>query len=201
MEKSKLLTLIFSFIPGAGEMYMGMLNKGIFLMGICCLLAFFGGFLGNGAFVMFTPVIWFYSFFETWNLTDYTSQHRRELDAEFTKNIYKRLNMLLNSSSSDDNFSIDFKNDKRVKKYCGYILVAIGLILIYTGIIYPLISTFLYYINFDTYIIRKFFGSGVPSLFVSIILIYCGMQVLKNIKNDNNENINDFTEYKGDKNE
>jgi len=67
-NKNRFFLFCFSLIPGAGEMYLGFMRRGISLM---CL---FWGLIGLCAFfriepLLFTlPVLWFYSFFQTHNL-------------------------------------------------------------------------------------------------------------------------------------
>ncbi|NBK92250.1 hypothetical protein D5278_09760 [bacterium 1XD21-13] len=67
-KKSGFWTFLFSWIPGAGEMYMGFMRMGISLMilfwGIIALAVFF-----NTEFIIYIDVIvWFYSFFHAHNL-------------------------------------------------------------------------------------------------------------------------------------
>ncbi len=60
---------IFSFIPGAGHMYLGIMNRGLQLM-----LAFFGIIALTNLFysadflMVFTVIIWFYSFFDCYHI-------------------------------------------------------------------------------------------------------------------------------------
>ena len=38
MLKNGLLTLLFAFIPGAGQMYQGYMKRGLSLMLMCCVI-------------------------------------------------------------------------------------------------------------------------------------------------------------------
>lgn len=67
--KPRLLVLLFSLIPGAGHMYLGLTQRGLQIM-----LFFFGTLyisslveyvLGNLWAMVVAPVTWFFSFFET----------------------------------------------------------------------------------------------------------------------------------------
>ncbi len=67
-RKNGFLAFIFSLLPGAGEMYMGLFKQGISLMG-----AFFGVigiavFFGLNTLLFLIPLIWFYSFFHVHHL-------------------------------------------------------------------------------------------------------------------------------------
>ena len=68
MRKSSFLTFCFAFIPGAGQMYLGMMKKGTAIMALFAALSFLSGFLNLGILLAALPVIWFYSFFDTFNL-------------------------------------------------------------------------------------------------------------------------------------
>lgn len=67
-KKSGFLSFVFSFLPGAGEMYMGFMKQGITLMGAFFLLIFAASWLNLGALLYVLPVLWCYSFFHVHNL-------------------------------------------------------------------------------------------------------------------------------------
>ena len=62
-KKNKLLTFLWSLIPGAGEMYLGFFKMGTSLMALFLLLLSFSGFLNFYVLSLLSPVVWFYSFF------------------------------------------------------------------------------------------------------------------------------------------
>lgn len=67
VKRSKFWTVVFSFLPGAGHMFMGFMKQGTSLM-----VAFFGLFavsswLSMGELNFLIPVLWFYSFFDCMN--------------------------------------------------------------------------------------------------------------------------------------
>lgn len=67
-KKNSFLTFCFSLLPGAGQMYMGFMKRGVCLMSAFFLLIFFSSWLNLGPLMFILPVIWFYSFFDTHNL-------------------------------------------------------------------------------------------------------------------------------------
>jgi hypothetical protein len=67
-KKSSFLTFCFSLLPGAGQMYMGFMKRGISLMSAFFLLIFFSSWLGLGPLMFAMPIIWFFAFFDTFNL-------------------------------------------------------------------------------------------------------------------------------------
>lgn len=67
-NRSKWLTIFFSFVPGAGHMYLGLMNKGIQLMTGFFLAVFLMGWLRISLVGFVLPVIWCYSVFSAYNL-------------------------------------------------------------------------------------------------------------------------------------
>lgn len=67
-KKSGFWTLIFSFLPGAGEMYMGFMKMGVSLMSLFFGLMALGMFFGQSAFLIISVIVWFYGFFHAHNL-------------------------------------------------------------------------------------------------------------------------------------
>lgn len=67
-NKSKWLTIFFSFVPGAGHMYLGLMNQGIRLMTGFFLAVFLMGWLDISLIGFILPVIWCYSVFGAYHL-------------------------------------------------------------------------------------------------------------------------------------
>jgi hypothetical protein len=67
-NKSKWLTIFFSCMPGAGHMYLGLMNQGISLMTGFFLAVFLMGLLNISLIGFILPVIWCYSVFGAYHL-------------------------------------------------------------------------------------------------------------------------------------
>lgn len=67
-KKSSFLAFIFSLLPGAGEMYIGFMKRGLSIMAMFWGLIFLSVWLNLGPLMFAMPIIWFYSFFEVQNL-------------------------------------------------------------------------------------------------------------------------------------
>jgi hypothetical protein len=67
-KKSSFLTFWFSLLPGAGQMYMGFMKRGVSLMSAFFVLIFLTIWLSLGPLLLALPVIWFFAFFDTHNL-------------------------------------------------------------------------------------------------------------------------------------
>lgn len=69
-KKSRFLTFILSFMPGAGHMYQGYLRQGVELMILFFLCFYLSDWLRTSIFIIIAPVIWFFSFFDSLNKED-----------------------------------------------------------------------------------------------------------------------------------
>ncbi|MEG2732506.1 MAG: hypothetical protein RR930_03810 [Clostridium sp.] len=67
-KKGKLMSFMWSLIPGAGEMYLGFFKQGSSLMTLFFVLLGVSGFLNLSFLAFLSPIVWFYSFFHTNNL-------------------------------------------------------------------------------------------------------------------------------------
>ena len=56
MRKSRILTFLFALWPGAGQMYLGYMKRGVSLMGVFCLLIAITGFLNLSFLFFLLPV-------------------------------------------------------------------------------------------------------------------------------------------------
>ena len=87
-DPNKFLTVLFSFIPGAGHMYLGLLKRGASFM-----LAFFAcifaaaafNFLNlfSYAFGFLIPVVWFIAFFDFWRFPRMSPEEKALVSDEF----------------------------------------------------------------------------------------------------------------------
>lgn len=129
-RKSRTLTFFYSFLPGAAEMYMGLMKMGSSLMAV-----FFLGFLVpmilhfNDFFVLIPALIWFYGFFHARNIAALD-------DAEF-ENLQDTY--IWTEFTGEHKISIPKKN---MRMWIAGILIVFGLATLWGNlekIIYPLI--------------------------------------------------------------
>lgn len=83
MEKNRFLTFLFSLIPGAGHMYLGLMKKGVSLMLAFGAVFTLCNFLNIGLINFILPVIWFYCFFDTLTLSRFDPHDRAIDEANF----------------------------------------------------------------------------------------------------------------------
>ncbi len=173
LDKSKFLTFIFSLVPGAGHMYLGYLKTGIIIMATFILLSYIVGLTGISLFSIFLPVIWAYSFFDTFQL--------------------------YNGEKSHDDYIIDRFLNKINVKYIGYALIFVGVISVSKQVLYPMFYNLLQSLGFtDIYMLERY----IQTIVVAVIFIFGGFklinynktldEVVKDISDSNNED--DFYE-------
>lgn len=158
-RRSKFITFIVALIPGAGQMYLGLLNKGIQLLALFVLinplLDFIGlGFLGN----MIQLVIWCYSFFDTFDIARRMDRGEQLKDTDYTINKY------VDQIKNEDFPSKEVLNNK-LGIVLGWGLVVVGILAIAN-------RTFL---NNELYGVIKSF---VSMYFIPMVLIAAGVFML-----------------------
>lgn len=83
VQKRGLWLFLFSFIPGAGELYMGFRKQGVSIMAMFWSCIAVASFLDFGWLTMGLPVIWFYSFFNVHNLKSLTPEEFYSLEDDY----------------------------------------------------------------------------------------------------------------------
>ena len=160
-KQNKALTVIFSFLPGAGHMFMGFMKRGLSLMSLFFLTIFLSSWLGIGPLLYVLPVLWFYSFFDCINMAwaddqDFSAFEDRYL---FKTESLSRLNEKLSG---------------RGGLYCGILLLFFGIYLILS----KLISEFCSALNPE--IAQLFSGiiSVFPQIFLGVVIILIGVRLI-----------------------
>ena len=159
-KKNKFWTLIFSLLPGAGEMYLGFMKQGISLMtlffAVIAICAFFN--FEAGLFIL--PVIWFYSFFHVHNLNGSSDEEFAQVEDEY----------LVHLPDEMTNWTLTGK--KQAILAWGLIIVGVySLWKIFLDVIYEIIPPELYSFMYTlSYLL--------PQLLLSILLIVLGVHLI-----------------------
>lgn len=83
-KKNGFFTFIWSFMPGAAEMYMGFMKCGLSLMALFFGSLAFCFFVHISNALLFVPVVvWFYSFFHARNLAACTEEMLQSMEDNF----------------------------------------------------------------------------------------------------------------------
>lgn len=120
-KKSGFLTFCFSFLPGAGEMYLGFMKMGASLMGM--FFALIGVAYALNLPVLFFGIIveWFYSFFHVHNLAGLTDEEFLSIEDGFLFRL-------------DAFFGTDGKAVEKYRKTIAVVLVVVGVLLLWNGV-------------------------------------------------------------------
>ena len=168
-KRNGLLRFIFSFLPGAGEMYMGFMKQGTALMLLFFAICGLGGWLNSSFFMLLAVVVWFYGFFHVHNLAGMS-------DEEFRKQ-----EDVVNLDSSTWKFMGNMEKTKR-NKLVAYVLILIGAVSLWKvamRIIEDIFNSF--DISCDgLYII----SNDIPQIFFAALAIYVGVMLIKGKKKE-----------------
>lgn len=82
-KQNGFLTFCFACLPGAGQMFLGFMKRGVSLMTIFFGVIALAGMFQMDLLLFAVPVIWFYSFFDTMNKNALTIEELNELPDRF----------------------------------------------------------------------------------------------------------------------
>lgn len=165
MLKNGLLTLLFAFIPGAGQMYQGYMKRGLSLMLMCCAICVLAVLFSPIAF--FLLLVFMYSFFDTLNL---------------------RAQIALGNAPADDYLVHLDPKDKRLArllldshKLVGWALIAFGALIAYQNLIMNIFGDLVYRWGHSSPVFRALYlvMASLPDVVVCVVLIVCGVWLVK----------------------
>ena len=165
MLKNGLLTLLFAFIPGAGQMYQGYMKRGLSLMLMCCAICVLAVLFSPIAF--FLLLVFMYSFFDTLNL---------------------RAQIALGNAPADDYLVHLDPKDKRLArllldshKLVGWALIAFGALIAYQSLIMNILGDLVYRWGHSSPVFRALYlvMASLPDVVVCVVLIVCGVWLVK----------------------
>ena len=169
MKKNGILTLLFAFIPGAGQMYQGYMKRGLSLVLMAAAISMAAMLIPPIAFALL--VVFMYSFFDTFNLR-----------AQISMGI-----------APEDDYLVHFDpQDKRLArmlmdshKLVGWGLIALGAIVFYNNIIMRVLGDVMWRWGQDNPVFRAIYLmlDALPQIVVCVALIVCGMWLVRGPKN------------------
>lgn len=183
IDKSPFLNFIFSFLPGAGHMYQGMMRKGTALM-----LAFFG-IIAAGSLLyidpiyFLLPVVWCYSFFDSMNTIRLLHAQRLQLDYQFGKSLRAW-------------FHRDIRDlPRHVPTAVAWVCIGLGLYLCLTNFVMPVLRKVWDFMPWFESLLRK-----LPTLMVCLAVVSFGFYLVSGRKRfwKDVQREDDFVEYQGD---
>lgn len=160
MRKSRFLTFLFGMIPGAGQMYLGYMKRGVSLMGAFALIITVAAFFNLPFLTFLLPVIWFYAFFDALNLRSLTFDTRCIQD-DFLFHL-------------DDLRSWDVVGFARRRHLLvGILCIFAGIYIILQNIISPIFVRL-----FDSWVIYNIIQT-LPTLVLAVVIILLGLRLIR----------------------
>ena len=160
MKKNAFLTLLFALIPGAGQMYQAYMKRGVSLMLLFACNVFLTSIIGIAG--IFLPVIWAYSFFDTYRLRSELEQGTAAPDA------------LLFSDGTEDGVFRAFLARRHV--LVGWLLVLLGGWFIFDRLVLDTVGEILQRLDLWEF---YYLLNRAPTLLVSVLLIVMGIVLMR----------------------
>lgn len=164
-KKSRFWTFIFSFIPGAGEMYMGFMKMGLSLMLGFMILAAIVGVTNLGALSVFPIVMYAYSFFHANNLATLDDMAFHNLQDEYLFGF-------------DDIRHRKWKLEGANRKIAAVILIILGVMMLWQVVFNVLCDIF----GWDSQLLSQiyyFVRDELPRAVVGIAVIWAGLVLVR----------------------
>lgn len=162
MKKNLFLTFCFSFIPGAGEMYQSYMKKGVSIMTLFAVFTAIAASTGMAIFGIPLPIIYAYSFFDTYNIRAKLSSEEKDKDEYiWNSSEYKKVFEKVNISKKNNIIAAIF--------------ILIGIYLLLNNVLYSIAYRYdFYFIETFLNIILRYF----PSILIGIISIFIGTKFI-----------------------
>ena len=169
MKKNGILTFLFAFVPGAGQMYQGYMKRGLSLITLLFLCIMAGMLLEP--LVLTALIVWMYSFFDTFNLR-----------AQFIAGTAPADDYLVHFNTKDARLTLFFRDSH---KLVGWALIALGAMVAYQNIIMRVLGDVMWRWGQDNPVFRAIYLmlDALPQIVVCVALIVCGMWLVRGPKN------------------
>ena len=165
MQKKKkgLLLFISSLIPGAGEMYMGFKKQGISIMLLFFTLFALGMFTGLDFIIWFTPIVWFYSFYNVHNLKSLPDEEFYSIEDNYVLHL--------------DEFTGDITGLlKKHHTVAAGLLILFGISILWRGIA----DIFYWFLPGPLAGIVNNLGYSLPQIIIGAFILIAGIYLLNN---------------------
>ena len=169
-KKNKFFTFMFSFIPGAAEMYMGFMKQGISLMTVFFLCMVVPLAISIRPFEMLALsaiLIWFYSFFHARNLAALPLERFNELEDCFIWEGFLEEKCFKVSSPT-------------IRKWVAGVLMVLGAVILWENF-----SSMIYNLIPDRYWDEMYpIIDRIPQVIIAVIIIAIGLKLMAGKKEE-----------------
>lgn len=164
-KKSRFLVFLLSFIPGAGEMYMGFMRMGLSLMLGFMILVAVVGITNLGALSVFPFALYAYSFFHANNLATLDDRMFHSIRDEY----------LFGFGELDNR---KFKLEGRNRKVAAGILIVLGVMMLWQ-VVFNLLCDIFGWDNRFLSAVYYFVRDDLPRAAVGIGVIWAGFALIR----------------------
>lgn len=166
-KKNGFLLFIFSFCPGAGEMYLGFMKMGVSLLGLFAAAIFACSFIGMPEFAVIPSVIYVYSFFHAHNIAGLDDERFYSMKDEYLFGI-DSISKLLNNKSFGKG------------KILAIILCVLGIVMIWNASLDVIWD----YFSHDNVIVKAIYriNDYLPRFIIGALVVILGARLLKGKK-------------------
>lgn len=174
-KKNKILFFLFSLIPGAAHMYIGLVKRGLVIMLALVAGAGLAMMADTPAFLLVLPVLWFYSFFDAWNKYHLPEEKFAKVQDDFL--------FFLNAMPENVRSDPRFKKvaSANVLKVGGIVAIIAGAYLIWDQIIVRVLIRLLSDTGAE---ILSQISYKLPQVAVAVILIVVGIKLISHKKRE-----------------
>lgn len=174
-KKNKILFFLFSLIPGAAHMYIGLVKRGLVIMLALVAGAGLAMMADSPAFLLVLPVLWFYSFFDAWNKYHLPEEKLTKVQDDFL--------FFLNAMPENVRSDPRFKKvaSANVLKVGGIVAIIAGAYLIWDQIIVRVLIRLLSDTGAE---ILSQISYKLPQVAVAVILIVVGIKLISHKKRE-----------------
>lgn len=174
-KKNKILFFLFSLIPGAAHMYIGLVKRGLVIMLALVAGAGLAMMADTPAFLLVLPVLWFYSFFDACNKYHLPEDKLAKVQDDFL--------FFLNAMPENVRSDPRFKKvaSANVLKVGGIVAIIAGAYLIWDQIIVRVLIRLLSDTGAE---ILSQISYKLPQVAVAVILIVVGIKLISHKKRE-----------------
>ena len=191
MMKNGILTFLFAFVPGAGQMYQGYMKRGLSLITMFCLFIMVGAMTGLDPLIVGCLIVWMYSFFDTFNLRAAIAAEKAPED-----------DYIVHINTKDERLHQFFQDSH---KLAGWVLIAFGAMVGYQNIIMRVLGDVMYRWGQNSPFFRAIYLmlDELPQIVACVALIVCGVWLVRGprggrkAKAEPEADPEDFREYTG----
>ncbi|MCM1174108.1 MAG: hypothetical protein NC341_03550 [Blautia sp.] len=173
-KKNRFLLFCFSFLPGAGEMYLGFMKTGVSLLGIFAVSVMLTGYTGIGILAFVPFVIWVYGFF-----------HANNLGALSDDAFYRIEDGYLFGISEEGFSSMKDSIAGKYRKAFAVVLIILGVSMLWQSfcrMLRHLVGNDFYYEYIACF--TGIVGDDVPKAIIALVIIWLGVKLIQGKKEE-----------------